>query len=109
VGPEGPIDVTVTEVGPGVHEWLQLWHKERKHLVEVCRAALAAGVEQRRVEIIERQAEMLRTLVAGLADDLGLHGPARDGLFASAQRRFTSRTASFRRGRRDGLPAGLHR
>ncbi len=79
---------TVTEAGPGVHEWLKLWQAERSHLVKVASAALAAGVQERIVKAVEAQAEQFGQLIAGLADDLALTGAARDDLFGKAQHRF---------------------
>lgn len=69
---DGPINVTATQIGPGVHVWLELWHKERRHLREVCRDALGAGIEERRVQLAETQAAAIVTVLRGVLEDLGL-------------------------------------
>jgi hypothetical protein len=46
------IDTTHAAVPPVL---LELYLRERRHLVEVCKAAIAAGVEERRVRLAERQ------------------------------------------------------
>lgn len=61
-----------TESGPGVNDWLQLWQKERRHFVEVCRVTLAAGIEQKRVELAQQQAQMIVTVLKGVFADLVL-------------------------------------
>jgi hypothetical protein len=54
-----------------VNVWVDLYQKERKHLVDVCKAAIGAGIEERRVKLAERQGELagqaLRHILAGLA------------------------------------------
>lgn len=42
-----------TETAASINVWLELYHRERRHLVEVCRVALAAGVEERMVQLAE--------------------------------------------------------
>lgn len=65
-GPDGD-DVT-TEAGPAVSVWLDLYQRERRHLVAVCAAAVAAGVAERQVRLAEQQGaqitEGLRWLAA---------------------------------------------
>lgn len=39
--------------------WLQIYHEERKHLVNVAKSAIAAGVAERKVRIVEEQARQL--------------------------------------------------
>lgn len=46
---------TTTDVGPAVNVWLDLFYRERSHLVAVCRAAVAAGIEERRIRLEEQQ------------------------------------------------------
>jgi hypothetical protein len=43
--------------------WVELYQKERSHLVAVCKAAVSAGVEQRRVDLAERQGELVGELL----------------------------------------------
>lgn len=52
--------------------WIELYSRERKHLVDVCKAALAAGVEERRVRLAESQGAMLVTVIRAILDDLNL-------------------------------------
>jgi hypothetical protein len=54
---EGPVDVTATEVGPLLNFWVDLWQKERRHFVDVCKTTLAAGVEERRIQLAEQEGE----------------------------------------------------
>jgi len=63
---------TVSEEGPGVHIWVQLWQEERRHLVRACAAALNAGVEERRVRLAERTGEQLAAVIRAVLDDLDL-------------------------------------
>lgn len=53
------------------HILVQLYNDERKHLVAVAAAALKAGVEQRRVELAESQAQQLAIVVSAIVTDLG--------------------------------------
>ncbi len=69
-GPEGPIDVT--DEGAELNVWLALYQQERTHLVKVCTAALAAGVEERRVRLAESQGTLLAAAVRAILADLDL-------------------------------------
>jgi len=51
---------------------LDLYQRERKHLVDVCRAALAAGVEERRVRLAESQGQLLAQVIKSILGDLDL-------------------------------------
>lgn len=73
--PDGHI--TTTEVGPMVHEWVKLWQAERRHLANVCRIALAAGVEERRVRLAEQQGNLLASVIRAVLADLDL-SPAQE-------------------------------
>lgn len=52
--------------------WYELYTRERKHLVEVCAAALKAGVEERRVRLAESQGELLAQVIRNILTDLDL-------------------------------------
>ncbi len=67
---------TTLEAKPSI--WWRLWQEERRHAVEVAKAAHACGVEDRRVEIEMRTAEILVQVVTGMVADLGhdLEDPA---------------------------------
>jgi hypothetical protein len=52
--------------------WVDLYQKERKHLVDVCRIAIAAGFEERRVTAEETASTALNTVIANILYGLGL-------------------------------------
>lgn len=52
--------------------WVQLWQKERKHLVDVSKAAISAGIEERRVKLAEQQGALLAGVVKAILGDLDL-------------------------------------
>lgn len=63
--------VNVTEQAvPNV--WLDLYQRERKHLLDVCKAAIGAGLAERQVRLAEQQGAMLASVIRGILDDLGL-------------------------------------
>lgn len=78
------VDKTATE-NPGVdttesavpHAWLQLYRAERKHLIDVTKTAIAAGIEERRVRLAESQGTMLATVIRAILDDLHLSAEQR--------------------------------
>lgn len=51
--------------------WLRLYQDERDRLARVCKAALDAGIAERRVRIAEQQAEQLARVVSAIVKDLG--------------------------------------
>lgn len=57
--------------------WVELYQKERTHLASICRTALAAGIEDRRVRLAERQAASIGEAIKGMLYDLG-HDPDDD-------------------------------
>lgn len=52
--------------------WVELYLAERRHLAAICRTALAAGIEERRVRMAERQAERVADVIIGILYDLGI-------------------------------------
>lgn len=52
--------------------WLELYLRERKHMVEVCATALKAGVEERRVKLAEQQGDLVAGVIRSILDDLAL-------------------------------------
>lgn len=62
---------SVTQVA-AVNVWVQLYQAERKHFVDVCQAAIRAGIEERHVKIAEQQGALLASAVRGILGDLGL-------------------------------------
>jgi len=58
----------------GVNVWLELYHRERKHLVDVCKAAIACGIAEREVKLQEEQGHLIAQVLRNLIGDpeLGL-------------------------------------
>lgn len=52
--------------------WLVLYQRERAHLVNVCKAAISAGIEERRVKLAERQGDMMVGVLQKIFGDLNL-------------------------------------
>ncbi|HEY6116777.1 MAG TPA: hypothetical protein VI172_12540 [Candidatus Dormibacteraeota bacterium] len=52
--------------------WVQLYQTERKHLVDVARVAIAAGIEERKVRLAEQQGAMLAGVIKAILGDLDL-------------------------------------
>lgn len=75
LGAEGPIDKHTEVSGAGINVWLDLYLKERKHFLEACKIAIAAGLEERRVRLAEQSGErhgqwlMASTAKLGLTDE----------------------------------------
>ena len=65
-----PASEVTQAAGPNV--WLDLYDRERKHLVGVCTAALKAGVQERAIRLAEQQGELVAQAIRAILDDLGL-------------------------------------
>lgn len=52
--------------------WLELYYRERKHLVDVTKAAITAGIEERRVKLAEHQGALVAQVIRAILTDLGL-------------------------------------
>lgn len=52
--------------------WVDLYQKERRHLVDVCRIAIAAGFEGRRVAAEEQAAAAVNMVIGNILYGLGL-------------------------------------
>lgn len=52
--------------------WLDLYQRERKHLTDVCKAALAAGIAERQVRLAEQQGALIVGVIQRILDDLAL-------------------------------------
>lgn len=50
--------------------WLELYHRERRHLVQVSKAALDAGISERMVRLAEQQGVMLAQVIRRSAEGL---------------------------------------
>lgn len=55
-----------------VNVWVDLYNRERKHLVDVAKAAIAAGIEERRVRLAEQQGALLAGVIKNILGDLDL-------------------------------------
>lgn len=60
--------------GMGASVWVDMYQKERQHLVRVAKAAIDAGVAVRQVEIAEQQARIMAMVMISFIEDpdLGL-------------------------------------
>lgn len=63
----------------GANVLLELYEKERRHLVAVTTAALSAGIEERRVRLQEEQGVLVAEAIRAMLSDLGLD-PADPGV-----------------------------
>lgn len=43
--------------------WLDVWQRERKHLATVAKMCIDAGVDERRVQLAEKQADLMFALI----------------------------------------------
>jgi hypothetical protein len=68
-GEEGLTTTTVERAG--VNVLLELYERERKHLVAVTTAALSAGIEERRVRIAEEQGRLVAQVIRAVLTELG--------------------------------------
>jgi hypothetical protein len=59
--------------------WLDLYAAERRHLVDVCAAALRAGIEERQIRLAERHGQLMEVFIRGVLADLRLT-PAQEAL-----------------------------
>lgn len=55
-----------------VNVWVELYARERTHLVRVCKEAIGAGLEERRVRLAEQQGAMLAGVIKAILGDLDL-------------------------------------
>jgi len=69
---EFPGTDTTQKAAPNV--WVVLYRDERKHLVDVCKAAIAADIDERRVRLAERQGVLIADVIRRMLEDpeLGL-------------------------------------
>jgi hypothetical protein len=52
--------------------WVELYQAERKHLVDACKTAIAAGIAERQVRVAEETGQMIATVIRGVLGDLNL-------------------------------------
>lgn len=56
----------------GANAFVELWQRERKHLVEVSKACITAGIEERRVRLAESAGQQLASVIRAVLDRLEL-------------------------------------
>lgn len=56
--------------GAGVNVWVRMWQDERDRLARVCKLALDAGVDERRVRLAETQGRMIVDIIRATLTDL---------------------------------------
>jgi hypothetical protein len=54
------------------HVWVRLYQEERKHFAAVARDCIKAGIEERRIQLAEQQAELIASYTRALLSDLGI-------------------------------------
>lgn len=52
--------------------WVELYYRERKHLVDVTKAAISAGIEERKVRLAEAQGSLVAQVIRAILADLSL-------------------------------------
>lgn len=52
--------------------WIELYHAERKHLTSVAATCIKAGIEERRVQLEERQGEMIAQVIREVLKENGV-------------------------------------
>lgn len=68
----GEFPGTDTTYSATAHAWIRLWQEERKHLLAVVKAAIAAGIEERKVRLAEEQGALLSDVIRRILADLAL-------------------------------------
>lgn len=63
---------TDTTRAAAVNMWLELYHRERRHLVDVCKAAITAGLDERRVRLAEAQGQVVVDVIRRIIGRLDL-------------------------------------
>ncbi len=66
------IEHGVTEEAAKPSVWVELYQTERRHLVAVCKAAIAAGIAERQVKLAEQQGALIAQVIRGVLEDLGV-------------------------------------
>jgi hypothetical protein len=52
--------------------WVELYYRERKHLIDVSKAAISAGIEERKVRLAEQQGALVASVIRRILGDLAL-------------------------------------
>lgn len=61
------------------HAWVELYYRERAHLVSVTKAAITAGIEERRVRLAESQGALIADVIKRILGRLNL-SPKQQGM-----------------------------
>lgn len=61
-----------TNMGAKPSVWLEMYHRERRHLIMAAKAAIDAGVAERQVKLAEDQGKLLAMVVMKILNDPGL-------------------------------------
>lgn len=67
-----------TTYGAKPNVWVDLYMRERKHLIDVAKAALSAGIEERKVRLAEQQGALVADVIRGILADLDLSADQRE-------------------------------
>jgi hypothetical protein len=68
---------TDTTERAALNVWLEAYHRERRYLLDVCKAALAAGCEERLVRVAEAYGTQLAGAIMNILGRLALTEPQR--------------------------------
>jgi hypothetical protein len=68
VGPVGGGQGAIPEYKPSV--WYQMFCAERKHLEDVAKSCIQAGIEERRVQLAESQGQMIAQVLQAVLGEL---------------------------------------
>jgi len=52
--------------------WLELYHRERKHLLDLVKTAISVGIEERRVRLAEAQGSLMNDVIRRILARLSL-------------------------------------
>jgi hypothetical protein len=55
-----------------VNMWLELYHRERRHLLDLVKTAISAGIEERRVRLAEAQGSLMNEVIRRILARLSL-------------------------------------
>lgn len=67
-----PTEIDQTALDAAGSLWVELYIAERRHLASICRTALAAGIEERRLRYAERLGEKIADTLTGVLEELGV-------------------------------------
>ena len=63
------VDVTYSATA---NMWLELYHRERKHLLDLVKTAISVGIEERRVRLAEAQGSLMNDVIRRILARLSL-------------------------------------